>query len=274
MPARGPEQSAPASSLSSLSPGPAVDDVDEGGDRQPARGAVDEAVGAGVAALGGAAAAEIDRHRPRAALEDRASACGAAPACRPRSRRRRSGPARHRSRRPAPPRRGSARRPPAPGRLPAPARRPPPAPTKTSATTHSSPDPLDRSLPALSAHAGSRREGRGSLPLSAAAAPLAWPGRRRSCHRSGPRSRSGGGGGARSRGARAGPAAAVGDASPPGDHHPAPAVGLRPHAHIAASRPGDRPRTTTLSVVQRRGDRARRQQRARRDRARTRRMPR
>ena len=48
---------------------PAVDDVDERGDRQALVGAVDEAVVGRVAAFGFAAAAVVDRHRPRAVLE-------------------------------------------------------------------------------------------------------------------------------------------------------------------------------------------------------------
>ena len=50
--------------------GPAVDHVDEGGHRQPTSGSVHQAIRRGVAAFGAATAPEVDRHRPRARLED------------------------------------------------------------------------------------------------------------------------------------------------------------------------------------------------------------
>ena len=90
--------------------GPAIDHVDEGGHRQAAVGAAHAALLGPVGAGRAAAAAEIDRHRPRPLARRAASACAPAPARRPRSRRRRSAPARRRSRRPTQPRRESATR--------------------------------------------------------------------------------------------------------------------------------------------------------------------
>ena len=128
-----PEQSAPIASDSSASSGPAIDDVDEGRDRQTARRCAGPSRAPGPSPqLGLAAAAEVDRHRPRPLLEEQRRHV-------PPHQLPHFGPVggdQHRlvaaADPPAPPRRESARQPPAPARPPAPAPQPRPAPPATA----------------------------------------------------------------------------------------------------------------------------------------------